>query len=94
VEPLGLEIYDIVPVDGVERWPTVSPTVWRDRLLRGLFNGLDEREATIAWLHTEVASRDKSVEWLHGEVARRDQLVEHLHREIAERDRVIESLPR
>jgi hypothetical protein len=93
VEPLGLEIYDLVPVDGVERWPTVSPTAWRDRLLRGLFAGLDEQEATIAWLHTEVASRDTSVEWLHAEVARRDRMIEQLQRDIADRDRAIEGSP-
>jgi hypothetical protein len=92
LEPMGLEIYDILPVADVGRWPLVPQTLWRDRMLHGLLAGLDERDATTVWLHTEVAARDESIGWLHSAVADRDRRIEELHGEIAVRDRAVERL--
>ncbi len=46
-------------------------------------------DATIHWLHQEVAARDKTIGWWHAEVAERDKIATWLHAELAERDRTI-----
>jgi len=84
MEPMGLEIYDILPVDTVDRWPILPHTRWRDRLLHGLFSSLDERDAKTAWLHTELVARNETIRWLHTEVAARDRTVEQLQKKIAD----------
>jgi hypothetical protein len=95
LEPMGLEIYDILPVGAVDRWPIVPDTLWRDRMLHGVLSGLDERDATAVWLHTEVAARDETIAWLHAEVADRDRRIEALQAEVASRDRAgLERAPR
>ena len=89
LELFGWEIYELQPVSDVGQWPIASPTEWRDSLILSLQGQHDEREATVAWLHTEVAQRDALVTALHEEVARRDGTISELHAAVAERDRLI-----
>lgn len=108
LDAVGWEVYDLLPVNGTERWPVAAPGAWRDALIAG-YRGRDDRQhaatawlhtevaardKTVGWLHAEVAERDKTIAWLHGEVARRDEAVAWLQRELAERDRVIDELRR
>jgi hypothetical protein len=104
--PYGWEVYDVVPLSDISRWPVAADTKWRDRMIAGLKESSDDRESTVSWLHVEVARRDKDLVWLHREVAQRDAEIERLngevarrendlvwlHREVAQRDAEIERL--
>jgi hypothetical protein len=92
LERFGVEIYDLLPVSGIDGWPLQGETEWRDNLIAGLWSGFEERDAQVAWLHTQVSERDATVEWLHWEIAERDRSVKWLHQEVAERDRLVEEL--
>lgn len=47
------EIYDLLPIEGVERWRAVGETAWRDRSLRGLAAVVDQRTA---WANQATAT--------------------------------------
>ena len=42
---LGREIYDLLPIEGVEDWPLVPDTEWHEEALRGLWKSVDESAA-------------------------------------------------
>jgi hypothetical protein len=86
------EIYDLTPVDDVDRWPRASYVDWVRPALQGARDAYEEVYVGIGWLHTEVAKRDEQVRWLHEEVARRDEQIRWLHAEVARRDATVESL--
>jgi hypothetical protein len=89
LEPYGAEIYDLLPVADVERWPVSDEMSWRDAALGGLRESFDQRDAMISSLHVEVAQRDRTIDWLHEEVAQRDRTITWLHGEVATRDETI-----
>jgi hypothetical protein len=89
---MSWEIYDLVAVAGVEKWPVAGDIEWRDSVILGVREDYEERDQTVSWLHTEVAARDSEIRRLHEEVAKRDHTITWLHREVAERDRTIEHL--
>jgi hypothetical protein len=89
LNPYGAEVYDLLPVAEVERWPVSDEMSWRDAALQGLRESFDERNAMISSLHVEVAERDGTIRWLHEEVAQRDRTILGLHGEVAKRDEAI-----
>lgn len=99
LEPFGWEVYDLAPVDQVEGWPILEETAWRDDLVRGLRESFDERDATISWLHVEVAKRDDvaaefraQAEQLNRDAVTQRREVERLHELAARQHRDLEQI--
>jgi hypothetical protein len=101
---VGSEIYDIIPIDNVERWPSLDPIAWRDRALLHAREGMQgHRDRKIDWLISEldnrtaiITDRDEAVTWLQGEIATRDgeiaakdQRIAWLEAELKEREKII-----
>ncbi len=52
------EIYDLLPIQEIGRWPIVAESVWRDRTIRELESALDERTAWSKRAASEVIERE------------------------------------
>jgi GT2 family glycosyltransferase len=64
------EIYDLIPIEGVRHWIVVPPLLWRDAVIRGLKEALDERTAWAKRATEESASRDARIVALQAEAQR------------------------
>jgi GT2 family glycosyltransferase len=89
------EIYDLLPVMGIESWPVVPEVVWRDTTIRGLAATLDQRTM---WARTEMAkashaqtrSRRQSAQLRKNKVLRRE--VAQLRKAVAAQTESLETL--
>ncbi|MFN8526574.1 MAG: DUF4915 domain-containing protein [Chloroflexota bacterium] len=97
----GWEIYDLLPIEHVDRWPLMGEVDWRRRLIGHLRQTAEEAMVAERRLHVEIAARDGTVRAAHEDLARLGSWMEEsrrreerLHAEVARRDETITWLHR